>query len=488
MSCRQLSALAASRSFQENTPVAAPAPACLISKTIAMTTSQLTVETAVFESALNRFVHQPLFGNTDGFFCDSPYRRPVRPQDVEVNVFAHPLALTDLKQPSHLLAQRLLQNVYEQDLVFLPTHSKLDMAEMAAFYADDFRVAGQIIRPVLENYVFSWLSQAVGISGNWTLNSFKTWSDNVFGGINTTESALTRFVAQARRPKDAIRFFLIQCAGDFLSEASAMARNVLGNFGAEQSELFKILIDEYGYGVHGKKHSTIFEQLMHATGLSANVHHYWQFYTATSIALTNYFHYISASHRHFFRYLGALFYTEASLAFVTPTQALAVKLAFGDEVSTLYFDEHAHIDVHHGRMAFENLIVPAVRQYGEQILPDIVRGFEEFRFLQEVADEELLSHLAWHEQLAQGLPIDLPMPSINAPTHTFDEPNGAVSTTHTHNTDELFAVQQGEITLMCSPLTSVALKAGQKLVIPRGMLHGSVVTSERCVYCVTALD
>ncbi|KMQ80554.1 hypothetical protein BPMI_04742 [Candidatus Burkholderia pumila] len=86
-----------------------------------------------------------------------------------------------------------------------------------------------------------------------------------------------------------------------------MARNVLGNFSAHQSELFKILIEEYGYGMHEKKHSTIFEEMMRQAGLNATTHHYWQFYTAPSMALTNYFHYISANHQHFFRYLGALF-------------------------------------------------------------------------------------------------------------------------------------------------------------------------------------
>ncbi|MCH8958661.1 MAG: iron-containing redox enzyme family protein [Proteobacteria bacterium] len=137
-----------------------------------------------------------------------------------------------------------------------------------------------------------------------------------------------------------------------------MARNVLGNFGLAQSELFKVLIDEYGYGVHEAKHSTLFGETLRSRGLSSDVHAYWQFYLASSLALTNYFHFVTRNHEHFFRYLGALYYTEASLAPATRKQSETLRAVHGDRVDTRYFDEHAHIDEDHARMVIDQIITP----------------------------------------------------------------------------------------------------------------------------------
>ncbi|GHD55642.1 iron-containing redox enzyme family protein [Jeongeupia chitinilytica] len=443
---------------------------------------------ALHKQAFSGFASHSLFDQPQSFYCDSPYVRPVRPQDLNQLDFGHVLTQAELDQPSHLMGQRLLLNIYEQDLVFLPQQGKLALAEFNAFYDEDLRRAGAAIRPELERHVFGWLDEAVSISGNWDVDAFKAYADEVLDKIARTPSSLVEHIGQSRDPANAARFFLIQCAGDFLSEASAMARNVLGNFGPAQSELFKILIDEYGYGVPQKKHSVIFESLLAQCGLNSGVHYYWQFYTATSLALTNYFHYVSANHRHFFRYLGALFYTEASLALVTRAQAEAMRIAFGDTVGTLYFDEHAHIDVHHGKMAFEQLIRPVVAHYGKQVLPDIIRGFEEFRLLQDVADAELFAHIAWHDQLADWQPQPVPPQPAGAPSHTFHECRDDLSVTHVHGATELFVVDKGTLKLVCSPFTQLELGAGQHVVIPRGMLHGSVITAEHCSYTVTSLE
>jgi len=97
------------------------------------------------------------------------------------------------------------------------------------------------------------------------------------------------------------------------------------------------------------------------------------------LSLTNYFHYVSANHGELFRYIGAMYYTEATLALTTKHQSRAIRTIFGNTVSTEYFDEHSHIDVHHGRMALKRLIIPMIEQFGNTIIPDLIRGFEEFK-------------------------------------------------------------------------------------------------------------
>jgi hypothetical protein len=173
---------------------------------------------------------------------------------------------------------------------------------------------------------------------------------------------------------------------------------------------------------------------------------------------------------------------------VTRAQAEAMRVAFGDTIDTLYFDEHAHIDVHHGRMAFEQLIRPVVKHHGKQVLPEIIRGFEEFRLLQDVADAELFAHLEWHDQLEDWRPEPAPTPPVGARSHTFHECLDDLSVMHVHGATELFVVNQGALRLVCSPFIQLKLVAGQHVVIPSGMLHGSVITSEHCSYTVTSLE
>lgn len=437
---------------------------------------------------LQQYAACRFFGQPRGFYCDTPFERPLRPQDLDICLFGDPLADTELGHPNHLLAQRLLLNIYEQDMVFLPNDpARFRMNDFKDFYDPELVAKGRRIRPALERYVFDWLEKKVHVGGAWQLDSFTFYTNQVLTDIANSESTLYRKLTGSRDPQRAARFFLIQCAGDFLAEASAMGRNVLGNFGAHTSELFKIFIDEYGYGVHEKKHSTIFEQMLRQAGLSADIHHYWQFYTASSIALINYFHYVSANHGNFFRYVGALYYTEASLAFTTVAQSKAVREIFDRNVSTRYFDEHTHIDVHHGRMALEKLIKPLVAQYGERILPEILRGFEEFRLLQSVADDDLYAHIAWHDELEELKREAAALAAHSTPDMRLTEPKGELSVTHTHPVDELFCVLEGQMEFVASPAASLVLSAGEGVVIRAGMLHGSRVLSDSCTYSVTAL-
>jgi len=441
-------------------------------------------------SALEKYCKSPLFGQPSGFMSTSPYRRPVRPQDVSPRLLQSPLRKDELHRPEYLQAQRLLMNGYEQDLVFLPQDDRaLNRLDFDAFYERDNVRHAKFVRPALERFTFDWLEQEVSIGGQWSLAALREYASVVMADIATGESSVCTALLSSKAPRHAARFFMIQCAGDFLSESSAMGRNVLGNFGAHTSELFKIMIDEYGYGVHTTKHSSIFERLMQQMGLSHHVHDYWQFYTASSLSLVNYFHYLSANHDNLFRYLGALYFTEASLAHVTKKQSATLKAIFGQDLDTAYFDEHHHIDKHHGRMALEKLIAPMVEQYGESIVPDVVRGFEELRLLQDVADEDLCRHLQWHDTLEDHKALAGQLRQhVTHVDQSFEEPQGELSVPHQHPVDELFQVQEGAIEIVVSPDKRIELRAGEGLVIPHGLLHGSLVISERCRYTVTAVE
>lgn len=456
-------------------------------------TTKLTRESAYDGSnaeaeALALYAQADAFAQPSSFYTSSPYRRPSRPQDINDSLLTENLKSNQLSSSHHLLAQRLLLNIYEQDLVFLPKPPMaFNLKEFKDFYEPQHVALGKKIRPVLENYVYGWLKEEVHINGPWELESFLAHTDKVLEDVARSESRLFEVLTTSRDPQRAAKFFMTQCAGDFLSEASAMARNVLGNCGVFTSELFKILIDEYGYGVDKKKHSTIFEDMLKEMGMSHHVHHYWQFYTASSLSLTNYFHYVSANHGELFRYIGAMYYTEATLALTTKHQSRALRTIFDNTVSTEYFDEHSHIDVHHGRMALKRLIIPMIEQFGDKIIPDLIRGFEEFKLLQDIADEELYAHIKWHDALDEHRARAAELHGKRNVDMRITESENELSVLHTHSNDELFWVESGELDFVMSPELSVRLKAGEGVVIPKGMIHGTCVTSKTCTYTVTAI-
>jgi hypothetical protein len=221
------------------------------------------------------------------------------------------------------------------------------------------------------------------------IEELKQYLLNTMDAYEKTENKLCSAIDNAPNAQRALKFLLTQMAPDFLTEASPLGRTVLGSFGCELSEMMKIFIDEYGYGVHRTKHSTLFEAALKSVGLSTSIHHYYSEYLTTSFLVINYFHYLTTNKCNWFKYLGALFYTEASIPRFDQQLSVLFKKYF-EGADTRYFDEHVHIDKHHARMVLEKLIVPSIKQYGVKILRDIVFGFESIRYIFNKADEEFI--------------------------------------------------------------------------------------------------
>ncbi|MCY0994765.1 iron-containing redox enzyme family protein [Nannocystis sp. ILAH1] len=389
-----------------------------------------------------------------------------------------------------LTLHRLLFNAYEQSMLFLPERplSEADYRAMAAFYDPALVAMGQQVRPALERAAFGALDAYIEASGPWDLGSLIEYLQSAIHEYEQSPSSLVAAIEATPRPRAALLYLLVQQAPDFLSEASAMARAMLGRFGPAQSELMKVFIDEYGYGVHERKHSTLFAACMRSVGLSDGVHDYYFHYLASSLALVNYFHCVCANKQAWFRYLGALYFTEASIPHFNRQLSRALRRAFGATVDTSYFDEHVHIDKHHRSMVLEALLAPAVRLYGPTIIPEVLAGFEAFRHLQEVADLDYLEQVAFADGLAAEAtsgpalrgrrPADEPL--------TFEEPEGELSYSHVHDADELFTVERGRLE-MYAGLEPVVLEAGASIVIPAGRLHGTRVVDGACTYRVQEL-
>ena len=353
---------------------------------------------------------------------------------------------------------------------------------------------GETVRAALEEKAFKFLDSEVDVSGEWTtataIDFFQNFlkEEKAKRGEGAEANPVLSAIINPVDPQRCGRHYLIQFSSDFLSEASAMARLAPGAYGDVQSAIFNILIDEYGASVHANKHSTLFENMFVSVGLSKDVHCYWQFYQPTALSMTNYFHYITKNKRFFFRYIGALFYTESSLVNMTKKQSEMMKRVFSEATDTKYFDEYFHIGQHHGEMALERVIVPAFERFGDGVAAKVVRGFLEFQLLEEIADADLLAQFAFFDGLqaervaAEKFYSQIKERNLDVALETFVEANGERSTTHTHPDHRLLVIESGTMDfwpLLGEPLT---LKAGDILSVPKHRLHESVVTSEECVY------
>ncbi|MCA1613496.1 MAG: iron-containing redox enzyme family protein [Acidobacteria bacterium] len=286
---------------------------------------------------------------------------------------------------------------------------------------------------------------------------------------------------------------MIQVAGDFLTESSSSARNLLGKFGPVQSELFKIAIDDYGYGVHRAKHSTLFENTMATCGLSADAHAYWHFYLTGSLALNNYYHYVCRDHSKFFRAIGAVAVGESLFAHTCRKFSEMLRAVFGSGVDTYYFDEHYHIDEHHGRMASENVVAPAIAQYGDSVIPEIVRGMEELQAVTALADADFMAQLAWADDLEghRSAASRLRQAGLGEETEstkaTVALREGGPVITRVCDTDTLWLVESGALELVAGYGRAIRIEAGEGVVVPRHRLHGASSASPRCLYHVYEL-
>jgi hypothetical protein len=198
------------------------------------------------------------------YIPDNPFRRPLLTPSFESLELDRPLRLEELHGNASLVANRVLLSIYERDFVMLPSADlSAKRKDFESYYSEGMRSTGEVIRPYLERYLFQCVEREVNVSGAWTVEAFTAYFEDYRARLKASDNqALMDAITSAKDPVAAAKMYLVQLAGDFLVESSAMSRNVLGNFGPLQSALFTVVIDECGYGVHETKHSTLFQKVL----------------------------------------------------------------------------------------------------------------------------------------------------------------------------------------------------------------------------------
>ena len=443
---------------------------------------------AELREAVSAYAANPIYRESEDWENDdNPYRRQLRPRDLHRLDFDKPLRRDQVLHYRSLAAQRMLTCIYEVDLAFLP-RSELTAEkheDFRSFYSPGNRARGEAIRPALEDLAFGFLADEVIISGAWNVESLEVFLRELESRDNAVGRATEKAIRESSDPRRAARTWLIQCAANPLCGASAMLRNVLGNLGEVQSDWFDIVVDKCGRGMAAGSHRTHFERTLGSVGLREDVHHYWQHYLPGSLLMHNYFHYLGKNHELVFRCLGALFYTETTLAAFSARAAAMLTEVFDAHADVAYFAGH---DTRHGRTVLEKLILPVVQRCGPAAIPEILRGYEEVQVVARLAEEDLVAQIAWMDEGSANKQLHLPVYQgvlagrVDAPVVHVVEPYGELSNTHSHRGDQLCHVLSGTLRFVSGFQSQQLLHAGEGIVIWRDRLHGAIVESDECVY------
>jgi Iron-containing redox enzyme len=435
--------------------------------------------------SLLAFARNPLFtGEPDVLHGPNPYRRMLTPDALAELDFSRPLAAPELNSFRALAGHRMLGTFYEAETVLLPEQGLNALRDdFDLFYSEGLRQLRESSLSDLERFAFSYLADDVDVPGNWSIDALDAYFHHVVAEADASDTAALVAIEASPRPEVAADTYLVQLALDGLTEASAMSRNLAGAYGPEQSALFKIFIDEFGYGVYEAKHTSIFSKMLRSRAMATHVHAYWNFYLAGPLATNNFYYYLSRDHAKFFRYAGAVTYAERVFAPGFVKMIRTYRGVFGDEVDLHYCEEHAHIDQHHGRITREQLLLALAERHGPSVIPELVRGIAEARVVGRWFDEDTAEQIRWADAIEahRGLG-ERAMAGASHPRSVEITPASPVGT-RSHDQATVVVIDSGEADLITTATgTPDRMARGDVVLVPAGRTYALKAVSPSCTY------
>jgi hypothetical protein len=284
-----------------------------------------------------------------------------------------------------------LMRAYQSRYVLLPRDARAGsvLAQLRRRYDPDDMAHLEALRPTLESALIAPAADAaVAANAGADVAAYaEALLPELRGG---EENAFTAWLRTNPDREHHYRDFLLQSSADLLAEASASALGVIGAFGPPQSALFRILIDEFGYGAHERKHSVLYQAVMRDFGLDDEYNAYWPLFDTPALTLHNTIHFLFQNPRNVFLQAGFLLFAETAYQRSTADHFRYLS-EFHPQADARYFGEHAHIDLHHTRMVIDEVAAPLVAAYGDEVGGEIVAGAELTRAAFAAAGAHLLA-------------------------------------------------------------------------------------------------
>ncbi len=417
---------------------------------------------------------------------DDPYRRPVRPADLAWLDYATALGPDDTLKLSGLLGHRMLRNIYDADLLYLPPNRNAAAdRDGADFYGGANRLRGALAQPILERHLFSFLAHQrpnppAGLSVTGLLGELRGYWEERRDRPGDAFAVLRG----TRDRREATTFALVQLSAFLPAVRAATARASLGEYNPTQPVARELLLDDYRRWVAD---SDAWTTLLAAAGLTPTVGAYWQLCLNTSLARGNHLHHLSrAPHRHA-ELVGAFVHQRIDDAVVATAWADAVEGGLGEQPAFCTSRPPTLLPAALDDLV-DTLLTPLVALSGDAALTAFRAGFTDAAELARRWDRDLAEQLAWadsieeHKAKARAIDTYLTTEGIEVDLDTFVESCDETSTTHVHDEHRLVMIESGDMHFWNNVTHKIALSDGDKILIPKSRLHGSTVLSGSCTY------
>ncbi|WP_438748303.1 iron-containing redox enzyme family protein [Pararhizobium sp. O133] len=319
----------------------------------------------------------------------------------DVRTDAHSIVDSDNAELQRYVQHQTLMRSYQGRYILLPSTAPAGsiVARLHRHYDPRELLRLDVLRADLEDLLIAPLVESARkVSVDQDCGAYIA---NLFPSLKASKpSAFLAFLEQSQWRSHHYRNFLIQSSVDLLAEASASALGIVGEYGEPQSALFRILIDEFGYGTHNKKHSVLYRSTLRGFDLSEEYNSYWPLFDTPTLELHNVIHFMFQSPRNLFLQIGFLLYAEASYQRSTEEHFRYLK-RFHPGVDGHYFGEHAHIDIHHSAMVADEVVAPLISKFGPDVGAEIVVGAELTRMAFERSGDHMLAVTAAFEAAAK---------------------------------------------------------------------------------------
>ena len=410
----------------------------------------------------------------------NPYRRPVRPDDLEWLDYSGPMPAKDILKLSALLGHRMLRNIHDAQLLLLaPDAPAAAEADRRAYLDPDSRLLGALARPVLEAHVFAPL-RALEVPENPDLGEFRRlvadYRDERAGEPGTAFTAESR--TSGRR--EAATFCMLQLSGYAPASTFALELAAVGpldGLGGRVAAVLRNLARSVPAG--GAPLATV----MKTAGLSPVTAAYWQLLLGSTLARGNLMYAFAADRETPYAILGAGLAFAVDAAACAPGYAACLEQELGVDAALLRGGASgAAIDA---ALALAETISA---EAGADALGQVWRGFVETVHLAQVWDQDLATQLRWADSIpeyqarAHRVSDYLRDNNITVDLDTFVESCEETSTTHVHNEHRLVTIEAGQMHFWNNITHRIELNTGDKVLIPVSRLHGSTVLSGECTY------
>jgi hypothetical protein len=415
---------------------------------------------------------------------DNPFRRPVRPDDLEWLDYSKPITARNVLKLSGLLGHRMLRNVYDLDLLLLPPQrDEYTDADGGAFYSTRNRALSALAKPVLERHLFTFLADERPAADGTDLAGFRTRVLAEYERRVAEPGAAFGAALSTKNRREAVTFLLLQYAAFAPATRAAAARNALGDYDLATADLRAVLLDDYADWVRDAGRYT---EVLASAELKPAPAAYWQLSLNTSLGRGNHLHHLAVNHEKLFAFLGAFLHQKLDDAVTARHYADVVEDGFSARPA--YFDQLRTRSAAELGELVDTLIGPLVARFGDAVVAGAQEGFADAAHFARLWDSDLTAQITWadripdYQALAEKIQTHIDDEGLEIPLDTFVESSEETSTTHVHDEHRLVVIEAGQMHFWNNVTHKIELNTGDKVLIPLSRLHGSTVLSGECTY------